>query len=201
MKLDEKTNYIVSGIERSGTSLLMQILKAGEVPTAFNNLRPSDENNPRGYYELDGGKIINRLINKTFPFEKYQGKFIKITAYGLKFLPPGKYKIIYSERNIEEIMDSMEKMIGKKDEKREETKKAFLKLNETMKKNIKKREDTEVLFVNYNEIIKNPEQTIKEIQKFLNIEKNRLEKMIKAVDKKLYRQRRRQEEKIGFNIL
>ncbi len=93
--LNKNTNYIVSGLERSGTSMLMQILKAGNLPIAFDNSRPADENNPKGYYELEGGKIINKLMNKSFPLDSYKGKFIKITAYGLKFLPPGKYKIIY----------------------------------------------------------------------------------------------------------
>ena len=55
--LDENINYIVSGIERSGTSMLMQILYSGGVPVAFDkNTRPPDENNPKGYYELEGGK-------------------------------------------------------------------------------------------------------------------------------------------------
>ena len=99
MILNNDFNYIVSGLERSGTSMLMQILKAGEIPVSFDLSRPPDENNPKGYYELEGGKIINRLIDQSFPLGKYVGKFIKITAYGLKFIPLGNYKIIYSERN------------------------------------------------------------------------------------------------------
>ena len=62
MKLEDNTNYIVSGLERSGTSLVMQILDAGGVPCAFDtSSRPLDDNNPRGYFELEGGKIISRL--------------------------------------------------------------------------------------------------------------------------------------------
>jgi len=190
MELDEKTNYIVSGLERSGTSLIMQILQAGNVPIAFDIKRQSDENNPKGYYELEGGKIINKLMDKTFPLEKYRGKFIKITAYGLKYLPPGNYKIIYTERNMEEILDSMEKMTGKKDENREETKDVFTKLNNMIKKLITNRKDTEVLFINYNEIIPNPEQNIEKIAKFLGLSDKCLDEMIKSIDKSLYRQRR-----------
>ena len=190
MELDEKTNYIVSGLERSGTSLIMQILQAGNVPIAFDIKRQSDENNPKGYYELEGGKIINKLMDKTFPLEKYRGKFIKITAYGLKYLPSGNYKIIYTERNMEEILDSMEKMTGKKDENREETKDVFTKLNNMIKKLITNRKDTEVLFINYNEIISNPEQNIEKIAKFLGLSDKCLDEMIKSIDKSLYRQRR-----------
>ncbi|MFQ6070240.1 MAG: sulfotransferase domain-containing protein [Candidatus Aminicenantales bacterium] len=191
MELDENANYIVSGIERSGTSLLMQMLDAGGVPTSFDpSSRPADENNPRGYYELEGGKIINRLMEGNFPFEKYRGKFIKITAYGLKFLPPGKYRIIYTERNIEEILDSMEKMAKTKDENREDTRRVFLKLNRMIKHIIIERDDIEVLFVNYNHILGHPEENIEKICDFLGSPGFDLDKMVRAVDKKLYRNRR-----------
>jgi len=189
--LDKNINYIISGLERSGTSMLMQILRKGGIPIAFNDdLRPPDESNPKGYYELEGGKIINRLMDGIFPFNKYKGKVIKITAYGLKYLPTGNYKIIYSERNIEEILDSMEKMSGIKDENREETKKVFIKLNEMIKKQISNRKGIEVLFVNYNTIISNPKNHIIKIFDFLNMTDIDLTQIINTVDKKLYRQRR-----------
>ena len=190
MILDKNVNYIVSGLERSGTSMLMQILHAGGVPTAFDNLRPSDQSNPKGYYELAGGKVINKLVEGTFSLEDYKGKFIKITAYGLKYLPKGNYKIIYSERNIEEILDSMEKMAGIKDENREETREAFIKLNHMIKKQITSREDIEVLLVNYNKMLSNPKDYIKKMQEFLGLSKGNIDKMVKVIDKKLYRQRR-----------
>ena len=190
MKLDKNINYIISGLERSGTSLMMQILRAGGIPANFDNSRPADENNPKGYYELEGGKIINKLMDGSFPLDRYQGEFIKITAYGLKYLPLGRYKIIYSERNIEEILDSMEKMIGKKDSNREETKQSFIKLNNLIKKHIQEREDMDVLLVNYNNVISNPKNNISKILNFLDISNDILNQMIDAVDNKLYRQRR-----------
>jgi len=190
MKLDENINYIVSGLERSGTSMLMQILHAGGVETSFDNSRPPDQSNPKGYYELEEGKIINKLMDGTFPFEEYKGRFIKITAYGLKYLPSGKYKIIYSERNIEEILDSMEKMANIKDMNREETRESFIKLNSMIKKHIRNREGIKVLLANYNEILSNPSTNVKKIYDFLALSDLDLEKMIDVVDKKLYRQRR-----------
>jgi hypothetical protein len=190
MTLDRNINYIISGLERSGTSMMMQILNAGDIPCAFDDSRLPDPSNPKGYYELEGGKIINKIMEGSFPFKKYKGKFIKITAYGIRYLPPGNYKIIYSERNIEEILDSMEKMIGNKDEKREETKETFIKLNNLVKQQILEREDTDVLLINYNNIISNPEKNISKIIKFLDIPNEILDKMMQAIDKKLYRQRR-----------
>ena len=189
MILNNNINYIVSGLERSGTSMLMQILHAGGVPVSFDDSRLSDQSNPKGYYELAGGKIINRLMDGTFPLEDYRGKFVKITAYGLKYLPKGNYRIIYSERHIEEILDSMEKMAGIKDKNREKTRETFIKLNLMIKNQIISRDDTEVLLVNYNRILTNPREDIKKIRVFLGLPENVIGKMIQVVDDNLYRQR------------
>lgn len=191
IKLDDRINYIASGIERSGTSLLMQILEAGGVPMAYDTAsRPPDDNNPRGYFELEGGKIISRLMNGTFPLADHRGRFIKITAFGLKFLPPGKYRIIYTERNIEEVLDSMEKMAKLQDQNREETKASFIKLNDMIKGLITKRDDIEVLFVNYNRIVADPKAELQKIAQFLGGEGIDQSAMTAVVDAKLYRKRR-----------
>lgn len=191
MPLDKETNYIVSGLERSGTSLVMQMLQAAGVPVAFDHSsRPPDENNPRGYFELEGGKIINRLMENSFPLEKFRGRVIKITAYGLKYLPRGKHKIIYSKRNIEEILDSMEKMARIKDAERDETRRVFVALDAMITDTIKSRDDVEVLFVNYNDILTDPEKSVQAIHEFLGAEEFDRQEMVAAVDKKLYRNRR-----------
>lgn len=190
VKLDENINYIVSGLERSGTSMMMQILHAVDIPIASDDLRKSDENNPKGYYELEGGKIINKLMDKTFPMEKYGGRVIKITAFGLSFLPQGSYKIIYMERNLDEVMDSMEKMAKINDETREETKESFKKLNEKIKNDIKYRDDIDVLFVNYNEMLEIPEEDVKRVCNFLNLYDAAVNAMVGVIDTRLYRQRR-----------
>ena len=193
MKLYENVNYIVSGQERSGTSMLMQILHSGSIPTAFDESRPADDHNIKGYYELEGGKIINKLISKEFPINKYKGNFVKITAYGLKYLPPGEYKIIYSERNIEETLDSIQKMIGKKELNRDETRNNIIKLNNLIKNEIQARSDIHVLFVNYNNILENPKENIKKILNFLDLPEDNLQKMIVTVDLKIYHNRRKNE--------
>ena len=190
MKLDENINYIVSGLERSGTSMMMQILKAGGIPIYFDESRKADDNNPKGYFEVEGGKIINRLIDKTFDMNFCLGKFIKITAYGLSFLPQGSYKIIYMERNLDEVLDSMEKMVKITDEERKLTKDSFRKLNDKTKNELQNRDDVDVLFVNYNDMIDNPNGHILSVLNFLNLNENIIEKMLGVVDKDLYRQRR-----------
>jgi hypothetical protein len=189
LRLEPTINYIVSGLERSGTSMLMQILDNGGIPTSFDDSRPPDEANPKGYYELAGGKIINQLIDGIFPFERFKGSFIKITCYGLKFLPLGRYKILYSERNIEEILSSMEKMADITDAERDETRTVFLKLNTMIKKTIMERTDCDVLFVNYNTILSNPKEEIQRIIDFIDVPGIDTVAMVNAIDTKLYRQR------------
>jgi hypothetical protein len=171
--------------------MLMQILHAGGLPMAFDHSsRPADDDNPKGYFELEGGKIISRLMDQTFPLAEYKGKFIKITAYGLKFLPPGKYKIIYSQRNLEEILDSMEKMAKIKDTERDDTRVVFTKLNDMIIRLIDERKDADVLFVNYNAIVTNPDENIKNILDFLDSGDIDYNQMLSVVDEKLYRKRR-----------
>lgn len=190
MKLDETFNYIVSGIERSGTSMMMQILHAGGIQIAFDNSRKPDENNPQGYYELEGGKIINKLMDGSFPLKMYTGQFIKITAFGLRYLPKGKYKVIYMQRNIDEVLDSMEKMIKISDATRETTKKSFMKLNENVKQLLENRKDVDVLFINYNDVLHDPENNVTKCCEFIGLSNVNKKKMIEVIDKRLYRQRR-----------
>jgi hypothetical protein len=169
--------------------MLMQMLANAGIPVSRDESRPPDENNPKGYYELEGGKIINKIMDGSFDFFVYRGSFIKITAYGLKFLPLGTYKIIYSERNIEEILDSMEKMAQITDENRQETKEIFLKLNTMIKTMINNRKDIDVLFINYNKILNNPEEELNKIAEFLDNPDLNINSMIQTIDKKLYRHR------------
>lgn len=191
MTLDDQINYIVSGLERSGTSLVMQLLRAGGVPCAFDTAsRPPDDHNPRGYFELEGGKIISRLRDGVFPLADYRGRFIKITAYGMKFLPPGRYRVVYTERNMDEVLDSMEKMAKIQDPDREGTKAAFAKLNEMTKGQLGARADVELLLVSYNAIVKDPAPEIRRIAAFIGAAGIDETAMAAAVDEKLHRNRR-----------
>ncbi len=166
----------------------MQILEAGGMPIATDKKREPDESNPKGYLEIES--VINKLKdNLDFVFN-FKGKVLKVIAYGLQFLPHDNYHIIYVERNIDEVLDSMERMMGAKDENRDDTKKAFIKLNDKTKAEITEREDMKVLFVNYNEILSGPAEHLNEIHRFLQDKNLDLERMTKVVDDRLYRQRR-----------
>jgi len=168
--------------------MLMQVLDAGGMPVASDGKRKPDRSNPKGYLEVES--IIDKLKDDPNYVFNFEDRVLKVIAYGLQYLPPGSYKLIYVERNIEEILDSMEEMMRARDEERDETRKAFIKLDNKTKADIREREDMQVLFVNYNEILSSPKKNLEEIHGFLGERKLDLEKMIEAVDEKLYRQRR-----------
>jgi len=183
-----KPIIIVSGLPRSGTSMIMQVLEAGGLAVASDGKRKPDENNPKGYLEVEN--IIDKVKAEPRCIFDFEGKVLKVIAYGLQFLPPGDYSVIYLERNIEEVLDSMEKMMGASDEEREKTKKAFIRLNEKTKEEIKKRRDMRILFVDYNQILSQPRENLEKIHHFLKDKNLDLERMTAAVDKQLWRQRR-----------
>jgi len=185
--LNENTNYIVSGLERSGTSMVMQILEAGGIPVAHDETRKADINNPKGYYELEGGKIINKLMNETFPLDKYKGKFIKITSYGLQYLPDSMYEILYLERDIEEIIKSTDKISDKWTDDKRKSMKSLEKLNHKVKKELIGRMNTGLLLLGYNNILENPKLNVEMILEFLELPEDNVDVMIKAVDESLYR--------------
>lgn len=180
-----KINYIVSGLERSGTSMMMQILEKSGFPISYDKLRKPDNNNPNGYYELMGGKIINYLMEETFDFTPFIGKAIKITSFGLRYLPKGNYKILYMQRDINEIIKSQNIMIGK--EELDTAMKLTISLaNDMILTNIKNRDDIEFIEVFHRNLIDNPEEEIQRISNFLEFD---VSKGIGVIDKNLYRNR------------
>ena len=179
-------NYIVSGLERSGTSLMMQILLAGGFPIAYTAERTPDEHNPNGYYELEKGKIINKLIEGRFDKDTYNNVAIKITSYGLKYLPKGEYKIIYMLRTTEEIYNSQEKMIGKPSKDKKETMELLQKMNFDAMRICNERDDIEMICINYNALLDEPEKELKKVSKFINKD---ISSGKNVIDKKLYRNR------------
>jgi hypothetical protein len=185
--LNKDINYIVSGLERSGTSLMMQMLHKGGLSVAFDNLRPADEHNPRGYYELAGGKIISRLINGDFDIQLYKGHIIKVTAYGLKFLPKSNYSILYMIRDIGEILKSMKKM-GANVTEGGKDRVLLDKLNIFSLELMRSRDDMKHIKIKYRDLIGNPKREMERVSHFLGVTFN-IDAAIKAVDESLYRNR------------
>lgn len=100
---------IVSGLPRSGTSLMMQMLHAGGIEPKTDEHRPPDTHNPKGYYEWDA---IKTLKDHPVIIDQAAGMAVKVISAQLRFLPRGrKYQVIWMDRPVEEIVRSQEKMI------------------------------------------------------------------------------------------
>ncbi len=180
-------NYIVSGCPRSGTSLTMRILLNAGMPIATDDKREANKDNKHGYFEVD--QIINKIKDNPKIIFNFDNKVLKVIHYGLQFFPKGNYKIIYIKRGLDEVMISMEKMIGKPDPKRKETKRIFAEFAEKVKKLMKERNDMAVLIINHRDLLTNPEPVIDKIIEFYGIAPSKKEDMLKAIDSSSYRNR------------
>ena len=100
---------VVSGLPRSGTSMMMKMLEAGGLPPVTDELRAADEDNPKGYYEFERVKLMDQ--GDTEWVVDARGKVIKVISALLKHLPPGEqYRVIFVRRNMPEILASQRKM-------------------------------------------------------------------------------------------
>lgn len=102
---------VVSGLPRSGTSLMMAMLAAGGMEPLVDQRRTADEDNPRGYYEYEK---VKRLQKDGSWLAEAQGRVVKIVSPLLAFLPEGfRYRIVFMERKLEEILASQHRMLAR----------------------------------------------------------------------------------------
>jgi len=110
-RLIDKHLYItiVSGLPRSGTSMMMSALKAGGMKLLVDGKRRADENNPKGYYEYELVKQLPKRAHRWLG--SAQGKALKIVSALLVYLPEHyRYRVIFVEREMEEILASQKRM-------------------------------------------------------------------------------------------
>jgi hypothetical protein len=104
---------IVSGLPRSGTSMMMQMLAAGVMPVLTDGTRAADEDNPRGYFELEK---VRRLREDAGWLDGARGHTVKIVSHLLSALPPDRtYRILFMERPMGEILKSQTAMLERTD--------------------------------------------------------------------------------------
>jgi hypothetical protein len=180
---------IVSGIPRSGTSMMMQMLKAGGLELLVDNERKADDDNPRGYFEFE--KVKQLRHDKTW-INQAEGKVIKVITQLLPDLPADrKYKVILMNRDIDEVLASQSEMLKRRGESGaiaqiEELRGAFEKHSAQMGVWLKQRACFDVLEVQYAEAVENPRAQAEAIVKFLGVPLD-INAMIQSVSRKLYR--------------
>ena len=110
-----KKVVIVSGLPRSGTSMMMKMLAEGGLSIVTDSQREADEDNPNGYFEVEmSKKLKDGEINWIYDA---QGKTVKVISYLLEFLPSDlEYDIIFMDREIHEVLASQKKMLARRNE-------------------------------------------------------------------------------------
>src|SRR5262245_15575927 len=100
---------VVSGLPRSGTSLMMQMLDNGGIEVVTDNVRAADTDNPRGYYELEK---VKRVKQDASWLPQARGKAFKMVSQLLYDLPASeRYLVVFMERDFDEMLLSQEKML------------------------------------------------------------------------------------------
>mgnify|MGYP001063076633 CR=1 FL=1 len=188
--LDEKEIIIVTGLPRSGTSLIMQVLQKIGVPILYDNSKPPDEHNPLGYFEYEYVKEIPQTSNWKW-LKEYQGFGIKIISPILINIPIDfPCKIILAVRNIDEVINSQEKMSGvrKSFYAKEHLKKVYTRHLRLLKEKLQCNKYVKMIEINYNELLSDPPNILKRLSSFLGKEIN-IAEVSNVIDYYLYRTR------------
>ncbi len=186
-----KPIIIVSGLPRSGTSMLLRMLDYGGVPVVADNIRNADQDNPLGYYEDERVKNLrkdNKWINKI------HGKAVKIISLMIYEIPPlNHYRVIFMHRKMEEILLSQKKMLFRKGQNKDEIDdiamaRKFYEHLQKVQDWLKSQKNIVCLYLNYQEVVADPVAHARKIAQFLEMELD-TEAMAQAVDKSLHRSR------------
>lgn len=189
--LPGKPIVVVSGLPRSGTSMMMKILAEGGLPVVTDHLRLADEDNPNGYFELE---IVKKMPEGNVHWlEDAGGKAVKVISALLEHLPQKySYQIIFMERAIKEILASQRRMLAHRNEELKsndgEVEQQFQRHLSTLKPWLARQPNMEVLYVSYNALLVDPESFCKRLIEFTGTPLD-LGRMLSVPDKELYRNR------------
>jgi len=181
---------VVSGLPRSGTSLMMQMLHEGGMEALTDECRQADTDNPRGYYEFERAKSIKR--DSTW-IPQARGKVVKMVSALLYDLPPNeRYRVIFMQRTLDEVLRSQEKMLLRLNQPTapiEKMKSAFTVHLERLFKWLPAQKHIQLLTVSYNDLMSNAQQEVVRVAAFLDNGCDTAS-MLQAIDPDLYRNRK-----------
>jgi hypothetical protein len=181
---------VVSGLPRSGTSLMMQLLHAGGIAALTDHVRAPDPDNPRGYYEFER---VKKVKDDTGWLPDARGKVVKMVSQLLLDLPPTEqYRVVFMDRDLDEVLDSQEKMLrrlGRPVAPREAITRAFTLHLNRVHRWLTEQPTFAVLRVRFADVVARPEVEAARVNEFLG---NRLDVAAAcgAIDPSLYRNRK-----------
>jgi LPS sulfotransferase NodH len=181
---------VVTGLPRSGTSLMMQMLDRGGIEIVTDHVRTADADNPRGYYEFEPVKAIERDASW---LPAARGKAVKMVSFLLYHLPPTeRYRFILMERNLDEVLASQEKMLQRLGRNaaasRDEMKRSFELHLAGLNRWLARQSHAAVLRISYHELMATPQAQALRLCDFLDRQVN-ADRMLAAIDPQLYRNR------------
>jgi hypothetical protein len=185
---------VVSGLPRSGTSMMMKMLESGGLAIMTDGERKADIDNPNGYYEVERVKHLEKETDKTWVREA-RGKVLKVISFLLKDLPDDNaYRVLFLRRDLDEVIASQDKMIARLGTQNasadgEAMKEAYRNDIVRARLHCKARSNFRYLEVHYRNTIDDPAATAHTVNEFLGGKLDE-EKMRQAVQGELYRNRR-----------
>ncbi len=182
---------VVSGLPRSGTSMMMKILAEGGLTIVTDELRRADDDNPNGYFELETVKQM--AAGNVEWLANAGGKVVKVISALLEYLPSQySYKVIFMEREIKEILASQQKMLRRRNETSQvddaEMEAQFRKHLAVVKPWLMRQPNMDVLYVSYNALMTDPEPLCRRVVEFTGAPLN-LDRMLSVPNEQLYRNR------------
>jgi Sulfotransferase family len=182
---------VVSGLPRSGTSMMMQMLAAGGLPVLTDQVRASDQDNLKGYLEFEPVKAVKR--DASWVAEAI-GKAVKVVYMLLPDLPaPYQYRVIFMRRDLVEVVGSQQAMLARRGElgaraSNTEMAAVFARQLEKTDRWLASQSNFRLLNVGYRDVIDDPQNHSRRISDFLGLPLD-VDAMAAAVEPSLYRQR------------
>jgi len=189
--IQSKEIIVVSGLPRSGTSMMMKMLVEGGLPAVTDSLRSADNDNPNGYFEFEPVKKMTE--GNTQWLEQAGGKVVKVISALLEHLPAKyHYKVIFMERPLQEVLTSQKKMLVNRAEDSSisdvEMEEQFRKHLGAIKYWLARQPNMEVLYMDYGKMLASPAAWCAKIAEFVSLPMN-VEKMQGVPNERLYRNR------------
>jgi len=189
--MSDQPIVVVSGLPRSGTSMMMRMLEAGGLPVLTDNVRTADDDNPRGYYEFERVKQIEK-DQEWLPGAR--GRAVKMISALLKHLPADyEYRVIFMQRDMGEILASQRQMLVRRGEDAvriddEEMARLFARHLSQVESWLAGRPGMDVLYVHYRDVLADTAAQAARVNAFLGGRLDEQE-MARVVDPALYRHR------------
>jgi hypothetical protein len=167
-----RTITIVSGLPRSGTSMMMQMLEAAGLEVATDGRRIADSDNPKGYFELDA---VKRLREDSSFLQTVVGQAVKVVSPLVPFLPAEyDYRIISMERDLDEVLASQRVMLDRRGHSdlhqsgKEEIARAYRHQLEKVKLWMARQPNVRTCFVSHRQVLTSPAKTSLAVSVFLD---------------------------------